>query len=269
MKIRCSFLSFIVLAFFCYKLPAENYRRIISLAQSVTNNLYLLGAQDKLIGCTKYCTIARKDNIPIVADALTVNIEKVVSMQPDLVITSGLTPPRILNAIEKMGIRTLRFQPPRDFEELCQQLEKLGELCDKTETARQYIRESRERLAQLPQPMKNKTVFMELGNNPLYSVLPGSFMNDYITLLGGQNIFHDLTNDMVSKETVLLRNPDIIIVVSMNGAGRQEIESWKQYTHLRAVSHNRLFLIDAVEACVPTPVTFINVLEKLIQDLKP
>lgn len=267
MKIHHILLLAIILFSHSLKLPAESYKRIISLAQSVTNNIYLLGAQDKLIGCTKYCTIAQKDHIDVVADALTVNIEKVVSLQPDLVIASGLTPPRILSAIEKMNIPTLQLQQPQNFDELCKQLEKLGELCDKSETARQYIQQSRKRLACLPQPAKEKTIFMELGSNPLFTVLPESFMNDYITFLGAQNIFHQLTTGTISKEAVLLKNPDIIIVVSMNGTGAQEIEAWKKYPTLKAVSNHQLFLIDANEACTPTPVSFVNLLETLAQQL--
>lgn len=250
------------------RVSSQEYKRIISLAASITNNLYLLEAQDKIIGRTQYCTIAEKDNIPIVADAVNVNIEKVVSLKPDLVIAGGLTHPRIVQALQKMGIRTIHWNQPKDFNEICSQLEELGKLCGKSELAAKHLQQSRERLAKITPKIAGKNkVFMEQGANPLYAVLPDSFVNDYITLSGGTNICADLNNGFVSRELVLLRNPDIIIIVSMGDVGELEKKEWEKYQTVNAVKNKRIFLVDAEQACTPTPVTFIDVLEKLIHEI--
>ena len=250
------------------QLPAQESKRIISLAQSITNNIYLLGAQNQLVGCTKFCLIAANNEIPIVADALNVNIEKLVSLKPDVVITTDLTSPRIIAAIQKMGIHTLQLPKIKDFNELCKQLEQIGEVCNKQEIAIQYIKESKSRLSKLPKPTLGKKVFMELGHNPLFTVLPDSFMDDYITFLGGENIFNGLTSGIVSKETVLVKNPDIIVIVAMGEMGKQSIDTWKKYNSLKAVQNNQLFILDANKACTPTPISFVDVLEDLIKKLK-
>ena len=72
-------------------LSAQQYKRIISLAPSITQSLYYLGAEDKLVGRTSYCVATENDNIEIVASAVTLNMEKAVSMKPDLVLVLGLT----------------------------------------------------------------------------------------------------------------------------------------------------------------------------------
>lgn len=259
---------YFIALFVSLQLPAQESKRIVSLAQSITNNLYLLGAENQLVGCTKFCLIAENDNIPIVADALSVNIEKLVSLKPDLVITTELTSPRIMTAIQKMDIRTIQLPKINDFNELCKQFEQMGEVCNKQEIAIQYIKESKDRLSKLPKPALGKKVFMELGHNPLFTVLPNSFMDDYITFLGGENIFNDLTSGIVSKETVLVRNPDMIVVVSMGDMGKQSIDSWEKYNSLKAVQNNQLFIIDANKACTPTPVSFVDILEDLVKKLR-
>lgn len=247
---------------------AQEYKRIISLAASVTNNLCLLEAQDRLVGRTQYCVVPGDKDIPVVADAVNVNIEKVVSLKPDLVIAGGLTHPRIISSLQKMGIRTIHWGQPKDFNEICSQLEELGKICGKSDIAARYIKESQERLAKITERISGKTrIFMEQGADPLYTVLPDSFVNDYILLLGGVNICGDLKKGVISRELVLLRNPDVIVIVSMGSMGETEKAEWKKYTTVNAVKNNRIFLIDADEACTPTPVSFMNVLEKLADEI--
>lgn len=251
-----------------FRLPAQECKRIVSLAASITNNLYLLGAQDRIVGRTQYCTIADNDNIPVVADAVNVNIEKVVSLKPDIVIAGGLTHPRIVNALKKMGIRTIHWHQPKDFNEICSQLQELGKICGKSDVADQYVKTSKERLARITSGIKQKNkIFMQQGANPLFTVLPDSFVNDYIVLSGGTNICEDLSNGVISRELVLLRNPDIIVIVSMGDVGEAEKKEWEKYHTVNAVKNNRIFLVEAEEACTPTPVTFIKVLEKLVNEI--
>lgn len=266
MKIRHYLLLAFSALFLSQSLYAQECKRIVSLAASITNNLYLLGVQDRIVGRTQYCTIADNDNIPIVADALNVNIEKVVSLKPDIVIASGLTHPRIISALQKMGIRTIHWHQPKDFNDICIQLEELGKLCGKREVAIRYVRESKERLVKIGKPAANTKIFMEQGADPLFTVLPDSFVNDYMILLGGKNICDDLKTGLISREMVLLRNPDVIIIVSMGSQDAEEITEWKKYKTVNAVKNNRIFTINAEEACTPTPVTFVDVLEKLSQD---
>lgn len=267
-RILKSFFLFIAILAMAFRLPAQECKRIVSLAASITNNLYLLGVEDRIVGRTQYCEIAEKDNIPVVADAVNVNIEKVVSLKPDIVIAGGLTHPRIIQALQKMGIRTIHWRQPKDFNEICSQLEELGKICGKSDVATRYVKECRERLGKITGKITGNTrIFMEQGANPLYTVLPDSFVNDYIVLLGGTNICGDLKSGIISRELVLLRNPDVIVIVSMGDVGTSEKEEWKKYKTINAVKNNRIFLVNADEACTPTPVSFINVLEKLAKEI--
>lgn len=257
-----------IILFISPRLRAQESKRIVSLAASITNNLCLLEAQGNIVGYTQYCIVPGENDIPVVADAVNVNIEKVVSLKPDLVIAGGLTHPRIISSLEKMGIRTIHWRQPKDFNEICSQLEELGKICGKSDIATRHIKESRERLAKITGKITGKTrIFMEQGANPLYTVLPDSFVNDYIVLSGGENICNDLKKGVISRELVLLRDPDVIVIVSMGDMGETEKAEWEKYTTVKAVKDKRIFLVDAEEACTPTPVTFMNVLEKLANEI--
>ena len=107
-------------------------------------------------------------------------------------------------------------------------------------------------------------VFMEIGCDPLYTALPGSFMHDYIQQTGGINIAKDLDNAMISKEFVLLQNPDIIFIVGMGIVGENEISKWKEINSLNAVKNDKLFPLDDY-ICSPTPITFVETVEELIK----
>lgn len=247
-------------------------KRIVSLAPFITQNLYLLGVKDDIVGRTQYCTIAENDHIPVVADAVNVNIEQIVSLNPDIVIAGGLTHPRIIAAIKKMGIETIHWKQPVDFNGICEQFRILGRITEKSDVAEKYIAESRERLARVRKGLpagKQLDIFMEIGTNPLFTALPNTFMHDYMAQLNAKNIAGSLKTGMVSKEFVLMQNPDVIIIVSMGVLGTEELDEWKKYPRLNAVKNNRIFICEQDELCSPTPVTFVDGVEKLAKLIYP
>ena len=243
---------------------AQEAQRIVSLASSITKNLYLLEAQGRIVGCTRYCETDPADSIPIIADAVNVNMEQVLQLRPDIVLASGLTHPRILEGLKRLGIHTLRLNQPVHFEEICQQLEQLGELSGKKELAMQINRECRERLQKVQEriPKRRPTVFFQLGANPLFTALPNTFMDDYIRLSGGINLASGLNNGMVSKEFVLLKNPDVIFITAMGVLTQEQKKEWQKITALTAVKKDRIFLLDD-SVCSPTPIVFVETVEEM------
>lgn len=244
--------------------------RIVSLAASITQNLYLIGANAELVGCTRFCLTNPEDKIPVVADAVNVNLEKIVALQPDLVVAGGLTSPKTLEALERMGIQSIRLNQPKDFEEICGQCLKLGEISGHSAEAKAIVAQAREQLAAAKRnidPSHQPKVFMEIGRNPLFAAVPGSFMNDYIVQAGGKNIAAGLKSGSTSREFVLLNNPDVIFVVGMGIVGEEEIEAWKRIRSLAAVRDGKVFPLDQY-ICSPTPLTFVETVEEIIRLMK-
>ncbi|MCX5808226.1 MAG: ABC transporter substrate-binding protein, partial [Proteobacteria bacterium] len=91
------------------------------------------------------------------------------------------------------------------------------------------------------------------------------FVNDYIELAGGINIFKEAGSGLISREEVLKRNPDVILIATMGISGEDERKTWHKYKMINAVKHNRIHLVDPDSICSPTPVSFAEYLEEIIR----
>jgi ABC-type Fe3+-hydroxamate transport system substrate-binding protein len=245
---------------------AQTYNRIVSLSRSITQEIYLLGAKDKLVGCTSYCDFAIKDNKEVVASAVDVNIEKVIILRPDLVLTTTITTPEAIETLKKAGIKIIAFQTTKSYEEICQNLMQVAEYTGKTLVADQIIKKQKHRLDSIISniPKGNKPrIFFEIGTKPIFTVLTNTFMNDFITFAGGENIASDLQKGTMTRESVFLRNPDVIVIVTMGILAEEERDRWASSKELNAAKNKKIFIIDSDKACSPTPVTFIDVVEEL------
>ena len=265
-------ITLLVLFIMCIAtLSAQQYKRIISLAPSITESLYHLGAQDRLVGRTSYCVVADNDDIPIVASAITLNMEMAISMKPDLVLVLELTDPKDIETLRKFGIEVKMFKTPKSYKEITQQFLQLANTVGKTAVAKEIITKSDERIKEIQAHHRNKPsskVFFQIGSNPLFTVLPNTYMNDYITILGGTNIANTLSKGIIGREFVVANNPDYIFICTMGVATEQETKLWKSYTSINAVKNQRLFTVHADIACQPTPITFVQTLEVMHKAMK-
>lgn len=243
---------------------AQTYKRIISLAPSLTQSLYYMDAQDKLVGRTSYCVAAEGDNVPIVASAVTLNMEKAIAMKPDLVLVLGLTDAKDIETLRKFGIEVEVFESPHSFKDICDQFIHLGKVVGKSDKAKQIVAESKTKIDAIQRQRLGKAtpnIFFQVGSNPLFTVTPNTFMDDYITLMGGKNISSELTKGIIGREFVVAKNPDYIFICTMGVTTDEETKMWKNYTSMNAVKNNNLFTIEADIACQPTPITFVKTLE--------
>jgi iron complex transport system substrate-binding protein len=104
-----------------------------------------------------------------------------------------------------------------------------------------------------------------LGANPIFTVLENTFMNDFILLCNGENIANGLTKGSLTRESVLMKNPDVIIVATMGGFGAEEQKVWQSYTGLKAAKNNKIFLIDSETSCSPTPASFASAFADVVK----
>ncbi|MGL5788810.1 MAG: ABC transporter substrate-binding protein [Bacteroidales bacterium] len=239
--------------------------RVISLGPSLTQSIYYMGAQSQLIGCTSYCHSAKGDQKEVVASAVKPNLEKIASLKPDLVLASGFTPVRDIETLRKLGIRVEVFRSPKSFDEICEQFQHLGHLLGCDQKAGEIIHNSRQRVNEIVSISKKRgakpKVFMQIGASPIFTVIPNTFMDDYIRYNGCSNIASDLTRGTIGRELVVARRPDYIYIVTMGLTGTEEKAEWERFKHIPAVRNNRIFILDSDYACQPTPISFVQTLE--------
>ena len=259
---------FLVVAFFQLNSYAQQAKRIVSLAPSITENLYLLGAQKKIVGCTSYCTLAVHDGVQQIGSTIDVNVEKILTLKPDLVLTMLMTKPQDVEALRKLGIRVEILPTPKNFNEICEQTIEIGKFTGFEKEARQATENARQKVDGLKQlGAKNKVkqkIFFQLGSNPVFTVLPNTFMNDFILLCNGENIANGMTTGIISRESVLAKNTDVIIIATMGGFGAEEKKVWETYKSMNATKNRRIFLIDSETSCSPTPENFARAFADVI-----
>ncbi|MEK6647646.1 MAG: helical backbone metal receptor [Candidatus Firestonebacteria bacterium] len=254
---------------FCAPLKIQ---RIISLGPSITAQLYLLGVQDKLIGCTVYCKIpiAANVNLQKVATAVNVNVEKVVSLKPDLVLATSLTDIKAVNKLKSLGINVVQFSLAHNFEDICGQFIRLGELIDKKKEAEKNVNKIRIQVDNIKKKAKNfskQTVFVQVGAKPLFTITKEYFINDVIEFAGGLNVAKDAKTGIYNREEVLKRNPDVIIITTMGVTAEEEKKTWYKFNTLNAVKNNRIYIVNSDKFCTPTPINFVVSLEEMINIL--
>jgi len=251
---------------------AQPFNRIVSLAPSLTMNVYYLDSKQKLVGCTSFCEIAKPDKKEIIGSATMVNIEKIVSLKPDLIVATLITKPEVLDKLRKLGIHVEVFSSPKDFNGICSQFLRLGMLIGKAEKAKAVIAESKANVDKIKAQHKGvakQKIFFQIGSNPLFSVLSNTFMNDFILFCGGINIASEMHSGTIGRESVLKRNPDAIFIVTMGVAGDDEKAIWQRYGELSATKRKQIFIIDSNQACTPTPLSFVYTLEMINKLLYP
>jgi len=252
--------------------PEENYpQRIISLGPAITEELYILGAEDKLVGCTIYCQrppeAKRKEKVGTV---IGINLEKIVSLHPDLILATSLTNPEAKEKLMNLGIKVIGFPEAKNFSEICKHFLELGKVVGKDKEAKNIIDTVKNKVDSIEMKIKGLPklrVFIQIGARPLVTVTGDSFVNDFIEFAGGINIAKRLKNIRYSRESVIKDNPDVIIIVTMGIKGEEEKEIWQRYKTLKAAREDRIYIVDSDLLCSPTPVSFAETLEKISQIL--
>lgn len=276
-------LSLMIIFFFLSKnaLAEEaeelNPQRIISLGPAITEEIYLLGVEDRLVGCSVYCQeppqVKDKEKVGTVMD---IDVEKIAILKPDLVLGTRLLDTDDIEKLKKLKIKVITFPTSRNFHEICGQFIELGEIAGKEKEAMAIVEEARDKvdfinreIAGLPKPR----VFIQTGARPLYTASKNSFVHDYIVRAGGINIAANscagLDYGIYSYEEVIKENPDVIIIVTMGIVGEREKNKWERFKVLNAVKDNRIFIVDSHRLCSPTPLGFAEMLEEIAGLLHP
>jgi iron complex transport system substrate-binding protein len=241
-------------------LTAHGYDRIISLSPQITESIYLLGAEESLIGITDLCKrppeamIKEKVGTPLRPD-----VEKIVSMRPDMVLgTREGNSPLIMARLERLGMKGHYFDRPKTLKGLMDNFLTLSKIIGKEKKGKRIAGIA---LEALPKTIKNKDyrVLWQVGAAPLIVASNNSFANDIIRLAGGKNVVEsELPYPRINAEEVILKAPHIIVLMDMGYDVRTESERWKKY-----LGDVQFVVMDAYSVGSPTPVSFVEAVNRL------
>ncbi len=255
---------------------ADQSKRIISLAPSITESLYQLGAEEDLIGLTSYCNYPPETKTKeTIGTLINPNIEKIYSLSPDLVLAAnGINRSQTIEKLRDLGLKVIALDECNSFDEVAKNFIRLGKLTQREEKARDIVRATEKEVNSIAKRTKGAPsvkVFWEVGARPLVSAGGKSFANEFIEYSGGINIFADtsIRYPRVSREEVLSKNPQVIILVTMGDVTGKERTYWQKFKDLEATKNNRIYVVDADKVCRPTPISFLAGLKEVARLLHP
>ncbi|HXL02451.1 MAG TPA: cobalamin-binding protein [Candidatus Atribacteria bacterium] len=230
--------------------------RIISLSPSNTEIVFALSLAEKLVGVTTYCNYPEEAKEKEKVGTLNeINLEKVVELEPDLVLASSLTPPDVVERLGSLGI-TVFVLDPHNINEVMEDIEKVGIIAgveargkELRKAMEEDIREVREKVSHLS-PDERPTVFHLIWHEPLWTAGGDTFINEFITIAGGKNAVADLSGYVtLDLEEFIRRNPDIITVVENHGDAEnlpyQFLLSDGRLQVVKAIQEHKVFPVDA------------------------
>ncbi len=225
--------------------PAQ---RIISLAPSLTELLFVAGAGNRIVGVSEFSDYPpQAQGIPVVGRYDLLDMEAIVAFGPDLIVAwqSG-NPQAAVQRLIDLGFNVY-IAEPRTLQSIALQIENFGQLAGTQTTsnaAAQYFNEQLTTLATRYADATPVSVFYQVWNEPLISVGGNELINDIITLCGGRNIFADQgLAPKIGIEAVLSRNPEAIIASGMDIARPEWLDDWRRWPQLQAVANNHLYFI--------------------------
>jgi iron complex transport system substrate-binding protein len=227
--------------------PAQ---RIISLAPHVTEQLFAIGAGEKIVGAVDYSDYPEAAKaLPRVGGYSRLDLEQILALKPDLIVgwQSGNNTQQ-LERLETLGL-TLYRSEPRHLDDIAEGMVRLSMLTGTQPQADKQAALFRNKVAELrvtAQGRSPRSVFYQIWNRPLMTVNGEHLINEVITLCGGRNIFAELPvlTPIVSEEAVIAADPEIIIASGMGQERPEWLDEWRRWPQLNAVKSERLYVIN-------------------------
>ncbi len=217
-------------------------QRVVSLSPAVTEILFALGAQDLLVGRTDFCVYpdAAMD-IPSIGGISNLNIESILALKPDLVISGSMVGKKVTDQMDAMGTPMVCVIEKPRFEALYDNITAIGCLVDKEHEADSLNKLLRNKIDNLStyQPTNVSTAYYVVGFGAGGNFTAGgnTFINDIIRMAGGRNIAEGIEGWSYSLEALMKENPDYIIVRREDSAAFCDM---KPYNRLSAVKNGHV-----------------------------
>ncbi|GAB4473731.1 MAG: cobalamin-binding protein [Burkholderiaceae bacterium] len=253
--------------------PAQ---RIVSLAPHLTEQLFAIGAGDRIVGTTEFADYPdAAKRIPRVARAHSIDLERVAGLRPDLIAVWGSGfPPAAIESLRRLGVPVF-VSEPKSLADIASSLERLGTLTAsvRASAVAAAFRARLDALRARYGARRPVTVFYQIWAQPLMTLSGRHVLNEAIRVCGGRNVFEDLAPiaPQVSIEAVLAADPEVIVTAEPGGRPTGALETWQRFPALRAVRAGRLVTLDAdrINRHTPRLLEELAVLCERIDEARP
>ena len=224
--------------------------RVVVLAPHLAELSCAAGGCDKLVGVVNFTDFpAQAEKLPHVGDAFAVNLEAILGLKPDLVLSwDGGTPPETADRLRALGLRVESIKV-RTLADVAVALERAGQLLGTADAGKAAAAAYRQRLAGLAAhygDAKPLRVMYQIEANPAFTINRQSPISEVITLCGGVNVFAAMAQIAapVTKESVLAANPDVVIYGEQD-MGEEIRHYWAAFPQAKAQKNHNLYSVNA------------------------
>lgn len=252
----------------------DNPQRIVSLAPSATEILFVLGLEGRIVG------VDDNSDYPEAAQGIQKvggwipDVEKIVVLKPDLVLVSDMTSAELVASMEGKGL-TIVCLAPKTVYGVIQDINLVGQITGNLDVAEAVTEKLEQRIEAITRvtetpELYRPTVYLEYY--PYWTFGPGSFGNDLISMAGGRNIGAEAAAEYfnVSNEYIVGGNPEIIIF-TLSQYTTTTVEDMRKrpgFNTIDAVKNNKIYTIDDDILSRPGP-RIVDALEMLAHLIHP
>jgi iron complex transport system substrate-binding protein len=264
--------------FFVLTLSASE--RIIALSPSINEIVFALGAEDKVVGNTTFCDFPKEAvNIPKVGGYFNPSLEKILSLNPTLVIMQENNT-QLAQKLARLGIQTkiIKIEKLADIKN---SIAEIGEVLGKKEAAKKIVSKIDEELTKLTNITANKRVMFVFGHNTslasrIFVAGQNLYFDDIINESGNKNALQSQRKGqpILNMENIIACNPDIVILLSHSmkemGLSRDDlINPWLKLP-INAGKTNFIYIIDKTYSGIPSDrlVYFLQDFREILNDYK-
>lgn len=238
-------------------------QRLVSFGPSITEILFALGLEEKIVGVSNYCDYPEAAKLKTkVGDAFNPSLEKIVELEPDLVLT--VKQEQLNSELENLGI-TFMVLDPKDIDGILGDIELVGEITGTEKEAKKLTKDMQDSISQVADLMEGVSkvsVFFIIDATD--TTLPwtagsGSFIDALITMAGGENIAGGTQGAWVqfSLEQIVSSDPEVIIIQTMTGGvptiSKEELEAHPVWGEMTAVKQGNIRFINGDLVSRPGP----------------
>lgn len=240
----------------------EQFTRIIALSPAVAEIIYELGGEERLVGVSAYADYPPRAKVekPTVGGILNMDIERIVSLKPDIILGNESVTAR--DKLAPLGLR-LEEIPDETIEDIGKSFERIGALVGKAPEGRKLKERLTKAVAEAAARVKDRPrvkALVVIGHEPLWVAGGYGFVNELLEAAGGENAAGTIKKDFygIDAERVLSGDPDVIVDLTLEDSSDARARSaalsfWKRFGGLSAVERGRVEFVETDLLTLPGP----------------
>lgn len=225
---------------------AARPERIVSLAPANTEIVAALGALDRLVGVTTFCDYPEQvKDIEKVGDFMQPNLEAIAALDPDLVLVTTGVQAEVIGQLEALGAAVVAVDP-QTIDDLYNSIRVVGAAIGAGPAAEDLVSSMEIQIEDIGEKVESApvTCFLEIAQDPLFTVGSGTLLNELIELAGGENVVTQEGYVAYSVEQLVAADPAVYLATKGSMSNPADITGRPGYENLSAVAEGRVFLLD-------------------------